>query len=413
MRLNLCKLWQLVLMLRLLPMEKRRGLRKDLNMNLVSIIMQLLTPDLLGKLASGIGGDKSMVSKAVGAAIPAILAGLAGASAQPNGGSLLTNAISKLDPGLMGSLGSVLGGSGQGALATTGSNILGSLLGNSALGTLAGAVGKFSGLGGTASTGLLGALVPLVLGSLGQQQKSMGLDAGGLVKLLGDQKSNISAAIPGDFAKLLQGTGMLEGVMGKAAGMATGAASSASSMAGSAASKATSTVSSGVKTASSSMSKAADATGGTNWLPWLLGLVALALIAWFLTGRGPAPAPVAVTPAAPAMAKIMAGEMDVGSMMSSAMSNLTGALPTIKDEATAKAALPKLTEAGTAIDKIAGAMGQLPGDGKKALSGMAGTAITAMGPMITAAMGNSAASAVVKPVMDGIMAKLDMIAKAQ
>lgn len=405
-------------MLRLLPKEKRRGLRKDLNMNLVSIIMQLLTPDLLGKLASGIGGDKSMVSKAVGAAIPAILAGLAGASAQPNGGSLLTNAISKLDPGLMGSLGSVLGGSGQGALATTGSNILGSLLGNSALGTLAGAVGKFSGLGGTASTGLLGALVPVVLGSLGQQQKSMGLDAGGLVKLLGDQKSNISAAIPADFSKLLQGTGMLDGVMGKAAGMASGAASSASSMAGSAASKASSTMSTGVKTASSSMSKAADATGGgTNWLPWLLGLVALALIAWFLTGRGPAPAPVAVTPAAttaaPAMAKIMAGDMDVGSMMSGAMSTLTGALPAIKDEATAKAALPKLTEAGTAIDKIADAMGKLPGDGKKALSGMASTAITAMGPMITAAMGNSAASAVVKPVMDGIMAKLDMIAKAQ
>ena len=129
-------------------------------MNLVSIIMQLLTPDLLGKLASGIGGDKSLVGKAVGALIPSILGSLVGVSAQPNGGSLITNAISKLDPGLMGNLGSVLGGAGQGALATTGTNILGSLLGNSALGQLAGAVGKFSGLGDIASKGLIGALVP-------------------------------------------------------------------------------------------------------------------------------------------------------------------------------------------------------------------------------------------------------------
>jgi Bacterial protein of unknown function (DUF937) len=211
-------------------------------MNLVSIIMQLLTPDLLGKLAGGIGGDKSLVGKAVGALVPSILGSLVGVAAKPDGGSLLTNAIGKLDPGLMGNLGSVLGGAGQGALASTGTNILGSLLGNSALGTLAGAVGKFSGLGSSASTGLIGALVPVILGSLGQQQKSMGLDAGGLAKLLGDQKSNINAAMPGDFSKLLSGSGLLDGAMGTAASAATGAAKAASS--------ATSTVSSAAKSAS-------------------------------------------------------------------------------------------------------------------------------------------------------------------
>ena len=385
-------------------------------MNLVSIIMQLLTPDLLGKLASGIGGDKSMVQKATGAAIPAILAGLAGAAGQSGGGSLLANAIGKLDPGLMGSLASVLGGSGQGALASTGTNILGSLLGNSALGTLAGAVGKFSGLGDVASKGLLGALLPIVLGSLGQQQKSMGLDAGGLVKLLGDQKANISAALPGDFSKLLAGSGMLDNVMGKAAGMASGAAGMASGAAGaasSAASKAAGSMSSSASSVGSAMSKAADAgsTGGTSWLPWLLGLVALALVAWFLTSRGSTP-PVPTTAAIPAAVKIMAGDVDVGSMMSGALGNLTTALPSIKDEATAKAALPTLQDASGAIDKVAGAMGQLPGDGKKALAGMAGAAMGALGPMIDAAMGNSAASAIVKPMLDGIKAKIGTIAQA-
>ena len=126
-------------------------------MNLVSIIMQMLTPDLLGKLTSGLGGglSQSIVQKAVGAAIPAILSGLTGIAGQSGGGSLITKAISKLDPGMMGNLASVLGGSGQGALATTGTNILGSLLGNSAVGTIAGALGKYAGLSGPASTGLL------------------------------------------------------------------------------------------------------------------------------------------------------------------------------------------------------------------------------------------------------------------
>ncbi len=375
-------------------------------MNLVSIIMQLLTPELIGKLASGIGGDKSLVGKAIGALVPSILGSLVGVAAQPNGGSLLTNAISKLDPGLMGNLGSVLGGAGQGALATTGTNILGSLLGNSALGTLAGAVGKFSGLGGTASTGLVGALVPLILGSLGQQQKSMGLDAGGLAKLLGDQKNNINAAMPADFSKLLQGSGLLDGAMGTAAGAMKSASSAAST--------ATGTMSSAAKTATSSAtstaSRAATATeGGSNWLYWLLGLVALAAIAWFLAGRGTPTVPTVPAVTTPAMIKV--GDLDVTGTFNGALSKLTTALPTIKDEATAKAALPSLTDAQGAFDKVAGVYGQIPADSKPALQGLAKTAIATLGPLVTAALANSAAGPIIKPALDGIMAKLDTMTK--
>lgn len=382
-------------------------------MNLVSIIMQLLTPDLLGKLASGLGGgaSQSMIQKAAGAAIPAILAGLTGVAGQSGGGSLITNAISKLDPGMMGNLGSVLGGSGQGALATTGSNILGSLLGNSALGTIAGALGKYAGLGGAASTGLLGALAPLVLGSIGQQQRNMGLDAGGVAKLLTDQKTNIQAAMPGDFAKLLSGSGLLDGVMGQAGSMASTASSAASSMS-STAKNAGSTVTSAAK---SMASDADDASGGgTNWLPWLIGLVALAAIAWFLAGRGTTtPPPAAMAPAATtAMAPgIMVGDLNVTDTINGAMGKLTAALPTIKDESTAKAALPDLTAASDAVAKISGVADKIPADGKTALAGLIKTGMTALGPMVTAAESNSAAGGVIKPVLDGIMDKLNNLSK--
>ncbi len=373
-------------------------------MNLVSIIMQMLTPELIGKLAGGIGGDKSLVGKAVGALVPSILGSLVGVAGQPNGGSLITNAITKLDPGLMGNLGSVLGGAGQGALATTGTNILGSLLGNSALGQLAGAAGKFSGLGDTASKGLIGALVPVVLGSLGQHQKRDNLDGSGLARLLTDQKSNIQAALPGDFSKLLSGTGLLDGAMGTA----TKAASSATSTMSSTASSAAKTVSS---TASSTAARTAEAAeGGSNWLYWLLGLVALAAIAWFLAGRGAPVAPTAPAMTAPA-AMIKVGDLDVTGTFNGALSKLTTALPTIKDAASANAALPALTDAQAAFDKVAGVYGQIPADAKPGLQGLAKTAIATLGPLVTAAVGNSAAGPIVKPLLDGIMGKLDALTK--
>jgi len=378
-------------------------------MNLVSIIMQMLTPDLLGKLTSGLGGglSQSIVQKAVGAAIPAILSGLTGIAGQSGGGSLITNAISKLDPGMMGNLASVLGGSGQGALATTGTNILGSLLGNSAVGTIAGALGKYAGLSGPASTGLLGALAPLVLGSIGQQQRNMGLDAGGVAKLLTDQKANIAAAMPGDFSKLLSGTGVLDGMASQAAGMASKAAGATAATATRAASNV------------SSMAKDADDTaGGTNWLPWIIGAIALAALAWFFAGRSPTTAPVATTPAAttaaPAMAPapmIKVDDLDVTATINGAIGKLTAALPTVKDEATAKAALPDLTAASDAVAKVAGVAEKIPADGKTALAALIKPALAAIGPMVTAAESNSAAGAIIKPVLDAVMDKLASLAK--
>jgi len=379
----------------------------------------MLTPELLGKLASGIGGDKSLVQKATGAAIPAILAGLAGIAGQSNGGSLITNAISKLDPGMMGNLASVLGGSGQNALATTGANILGSLLGNSAMGTLAGAIGKFSGLGGTASTGLLGALVPLVLGSIGQQQKSMGLDAGGVAKLLQDQQANIQAALPGDFAKLLSGSGLLGGAMSQAAGMASSAAAGASKAAGSMASSASNAASSMAKSANAAATAAVDdapSSGGMNWLPWVIGAIAIIAVAWFLMGRGTTTPPAAMAPAASTMAPAMmpaikVGDADVGAMMNDAMGKLTAALPTIKDADTANKAMADLNAASDTIGKVAAMADKIPADGKTAMAAAIKAGMTAMAPMVTAAESNAAAGPIVKPVLDGMMAKLDAMTK--
>jgi hypothetical protein len=64
--------------------------------NIVSTVSQLLTPDLIAKMASASGiSDRTMTQKAVGAAVPAILSCLAGLASKPEGVQQLAGAIAK------------------------------------------------------------------------------------------------------------------------------------------------------------------------------------------------------------------------------------------------------------------------------------------------------------------------------
>ncbi|HWN76902.1 MAG TPA: DUF937 domain-containing protein, partial [Bradyrhizobium sp.] len=105
-------------------------------------------------------------------------------------------------------------GSGQNTLAETGSNMLSGLFGGGALDTMAQSIGKFAGVGEGSSKSLLGMLGPVVLGALGQQQRSAGLDASGLASLLGSQKDQIAAALPSGLADQLSAAGLIDRAAG-------------------------------------------------------------------------------------------------------------------------------------------------------------------------------------------------------
>ncbi len=171
--------------------------------NLVSLVMQSLTSDIVAKIASALGLDRSTGQKAVSAAVPAILAAIAGAAAKPGGARKLSEAVSQEGTSALSNLGRTLEGSGYKALAEHGSGMLGSLLGSSTQSGLASALGRFAGIGEGASSSLLGLLGPVVAATLGKQQNSQGLDASGLANLLTAQRDNISAALPSGFASLL------------------------------------------------------------------------------------------------------------------------------------------------------------------------------------------------------------------
>src|SRR5262245_30232194 len=96
--------------------------------NFVSLVMQFLTPDMIGRIASALGLDRASAQTAIGAGVPGLLAGLCGVAAQPGGAQKLVDAA-RQQTGALGNFASVIGGANQSSLIEKGSQLLSSLLG--------------------------------------------------------------------------------------------------------------------------------------------------------------------------------------------------------------------------------------------------------------------------------------------
>ena len=77
--------------------------------NLVSVVMQYLTPDMIAKIASALGLDRNVAQKAIAGAIPALLASFADVASTPNGARQLTNTLTQ-QSGSLESLKNLIGG---------------------------------------------------------------------------------------------------------------------------------------------------------------------------------------------------------------------------------------------------------------------------------------------------------------
>jgi hypothetical protein len=152
-------------------------------MNLVDLIKSQLTGDNLGKISSLIGESHDHTQKAIGAAVPSMLSGLASLASSSGGAGKLASALSNFDAGSFSNLGGILSGN-TGAILEKGGGLLGSLFGNSAIGSIAGALSKFSGVGSESIKKLLGYLAPFILGTVVGNLKGKKADAQGLTSLL-------------------------------------------------------------------------------------------------------------------------------------------------------------------------------------------------------------------------------------
>jgi hypothetical protein len=80
--------------------------------NLVSLVTQFLTPEMIGRIASSLGFDRTMTQKAITAAIPAILAALTKVAAQPSGAQKLAD-VTRQQSNVLNSFANMLGKGGN------------------------------------------------------------------------------------------------------------------------------------------------------------------------------------------------------------------------------------------------------------------------------------------------------------
>jgi hypothetical protein len=250
--------------------------------NLVSLVSQFLTPQLVGSLARALGLNEAVAQKLAAAAIPTILASLATTAAAPGGAQKVADLVSNSDPDLLSKLTSAIGGGNVRAL-NEGANQLSGLLGGSGLSSIVGALSQFAGAPQPATQSVIGSVFQSVIGTIGQQDPSNWSDASSIASMLSSQKSAIAAALPAELSKALSATGLLAG-LGSIGPAAAQTASSTVSPATTAARAATSPAASRAPAASGS-------SGFPMWAIILLILVVLVAIWWFMTqGHTPEPA---------------------------------------------------------------------------------------------------------------------------
>ena len=78
--------------------------------DLVGLVSQVLTPQLVGSLARAVGINEAVAQKLVGAAIPVVLGALATTAAAPGGAQKLVDAVSNSDPDLLTKLSGAISG---------------------------------------------------------------------------------------------------------------------------------------------------------------------------------------------------------------------------------------------------------------------------------------------------------------
>jgi len=168
--------------------------------NLISSISGLLSPNIVGKLASVIGSNGAATSTALSSMLPSIMGGLAKKGATLEGASSMLNLIKNNDLGagtLNNLTSSLSGGGATDALLAKGGKLTEALFGNDAESMM----GK-SGMDSGSTSKLMNLLTPIAMGAIGKKVNADNLDAAGLQSLLKSQtmtvvKDDVKAATSG------------------------------------------------------------------------------------------------------------------------------------------------------------------------------------------------------------------------
>lgn len=174
-------------------------------MSLLDTIMKGLGGDAMSQLSQRVGADENTTRTAVGAALPTLLGAISRNASSETGASSLHGALERHD-------GSVLDNPAKlfaGGDTSDGEGILRHVLGGKQSRIETG-LSQATGLDKGGTKTLLSSMAPLVMGALGREQKTGGLDVSSLAGLLQKERSSAEAAAPkemGLVGKLLDADG--------------------------------------------------------------------------------------------------------------------------------------------------------------------------------------------------------------
>jgi len=330
-------------------------------MNIADLISSQLTPDVLGKLGGLIGANESQTKTATSAAVPALLNVFAKMAGTNSGADQLAKAMGGLDLGMLGNLAGLLGGSQASGVSSLGGNLLTSLLGGgNAMSSLVGTIAQFAGMQPGIMKTLLTYLAPMVLGMVAKQFTGKP-DAASVSRLFSEQSGNIRNALP---------RGLSLGDFGSVSGRPSEPARHGGSH-----------------------SHEPQPAGLPGWLLPLLALGALGL-GWYLWNQNKAnQEDVAVIETERKVGPMTVREdeiierkgkdvvdtvietfeidpkfLEAGKVAGSLFNGLTKVLGGVKDEASAKAALPDLEKFGPLLKTLESETEKLPADEKPAFA---------------------------------------------
>jgi OmpA-OmpF porin, OOP family len=165
-------------------------------MNILEILKGFVTPELITKASGLLGENEGAVKKALGGAMPSILASL---NSHVEGNTVpagLFDQLKSADAIAPASVDDLVTGK-----STATSGFIDSLLGDK-MGGLGELIGKFANVKTAAAGSLVAMAGSFVMNFLGKQVQENGLDLGGLTKMLGENKSMIAGALPAGLDKV-------------------------------------------------------------------------------------------------------------------------------------------------------------------------------------------------------------------
>jgi hypothetical protein len=350
-------------------------------MNLIELVKDQLSGDVIGKLSGLIGEGEGKTRAAVSAAVPALLAGLSSVAETGGGAQKLATALGGLDTNVLGNLGGLTANQ-AGGLLEKGMGLLTSLFGNSALSGIVSTLSKFAGLDTGTGKKLIGYLMPMVLGVIAKQFHGRAPTAQGLTDLFAAQKENIADALPPGLS--------LDAVSGLATRAATAARGYAEPV--------------------------GAGRSPLTWVVPLIGLGALGLL-WYVYMRPAAPpAPTGPMTAAPAPKTVETLRVPtpdaprLGTDLTAAVTTLTETLSGVKDAATADTALPKLKEIDGNLDAMKATFEKLPEAGRGTIITLVKDHLGKVKDLIAKVTAIPGVGEKLKPTLDDIMAKMTALA---